>query len=238
MERPTCRSIPALLAKINLFAELGDGETTRIARHTRERALRRGEVLFHRGDPCTGIHVLVSGQVKLAAVSSCGKEKVVELVGPGRLIGTDSLVLNDSHGLSAEALSDCIVLQIARAGVEQELRGLSPFGKGILNAMAERTSHLVRDVESYALNTGTERVVEFLLREIQGIGPNGDEAVLHLQVSKCAIASRLNVTQEHFSRILHDLQALGLIAVDGRYIGIASIERLRAALPHPREAAA
>jgi CRP-like cAMP-binding protein len=46
-------------------------------------------------------------------------------------------------------------------------------------------------------------------------------------VAKGVIASRLNLTQEHFSRILHDLAALGLIEVQGRRIRVLDLERLR-----------
>jgi CRP-like cAMP-binding protein len=41
------------------------------------------------------------------------------------------------------------------------------------------------------------------------------------------IASRLNMTPEHFSRILHDLAAGGLIEVNGRSVSIPDLERLR-----------
>ena len=49
-----------------------------------------------------------------------------------------------------------------------------------------------------------------------------------LPVSKAIVASRLNLTPEHFSRILHDLQTLGLISVDGRDVHIVDVVRLRA----------
>ena len=49
-----------------------------------------------------------------------------------------------------------------------------------------------------------------------------------LPTNKGIIASRLNLTQEHFSRILHELTELGLIVVEGRKIHIPDIDRLRA----------
>jgi CRP-like cAMP-binding protein len=41
------------------------------------------------------------------------------------------------------------------------------------------------------------------------------------------IASRLNLTQEHFSRILHELSSLGLIVVEGKRIRIPSVPKLK-----------
>lgn len=48
-----------------------------------------------------------------------------------------------------------------------------------------------------------------------------------LPTNKGVIASRLNLTQEHFSRILHELSEKGLIVVDGRKIHIPDVEKLR-----------
>jgi CRP-like cAMP-binding protein len=46
-------------------------------------------------------------------------------------------------------------------------------------------------------------------------------------VSKKLVASRLNLTPEHFSRILQDLTMKKLIEVKGREVVILDIERLR-----------
>ncbi|MGC4062995.1 MAG: helix-turn-helix domain-containing protein [Aquabacterium sp.] len=47
-----------------------------------------------------------------------------------------------------------------------------------------------------------------------------------MPASKGTIASLLSVTPEHFSRILHDLQARGLIAVQRRQIHILDAQGL------------
>jgi len=52
--------------------------------------------------------------------------------------------------------------------------------------------------------------------------------VTTLHAAKGVIASRLNLTQEHFSRILHQLMEAGLIEVSRRDIHIPDIRRLRA----------
>jgi CRP-like cAMP-binding protein len=48
-----------------------------------------------------------------------------------------------------------------------------------------------------------------------------------LPTNKGVIASRLNLTQEHFSRILHELSENGLIVVEGRKIHIPDVDKLR-----------
>jgi len=41
------------------------------------------------------------------------------------------------------------------------------------------------------------------------------------------IASRLNMTPENFSRMMHDLATSGLIEVEGRQVRIHDLARLR-----------
>lgn len=53
-----------------------------------------------------------------------------------------------------------------------------------------------------------------------------ENTVLELHVNKGLIASRLNQTQEYFSRILRELSELGLIKVEGRRILIPGVDRL------------
>jgi CRP-like cAMP-binding protein len=50
-----------------------------------------------------------------------------------------------------------------------------------------------------------------------------------LPAKKGVIASRLSLTQEHFSRILHNLSHRGLILISGREIAIPDPEGLRRA---------
>ena len=47
-----------------------------------------------------------------------------------------------------------------------------------------------------------------------------------LPASKATISSRLSLTPEYFSRVLHELEAQGLIEIDGRDIRILDAKRL------------
>ncbi len=47
-----------------------------------------------------------------------------------------------------------------------------------------------------------------------------------LPVSKATIASRLSLTPEYFSRVLHELEAEGLVRIDKRDVHILDVHRL------------
>ena len=95
----------------------------------------------------------------------------------------------------------------------------------MLGALSMRLHHLIADVEAYSLHSGRQRIIGYLLRD--NPEPETRTLTVTLPTSKGTIASRLNLTQEHFSRILHELSEAGLIVVAGRKITITDVEKLR-----------
>jgi CRP-like cAMP-binding protein len=216
----------AFLASLPLFKELAPAELERIAAGTTTLNVPRGEVIFNRGDPCDGFHLVVYGQVKLAFTSPEGSEKVVEIVAPGHSFGEALMFMEKPYILMAQALADSMLLHVSKNVVFAEIERDPRFARKMLAGLSRRLHGLIGDVEAYSLQSGTERVVGYLLRQdVQSA--EGEHYVVTLPTSKSIVASRLNVTPEHFSRILHDLAAAGLLAVEGRAITIIDPERLK-----------
>jgi CRP-like cAMP-binding protein len=96
----------------------------------------------------------------------------------------------------------------------------------MIAGLSQRIERLVRELDRQALGSGSERFIDYLLRH--GKGQAGPFAVT-LPAAKAEIASQLNLTPEHFSRILHELAQAGLLQVQGRHITVPDPARLRAA---------
>ena len=220
-------NIEALLTHIPLFNSLAPEEISRIARGTREIHVSKGDILFHKGDLCTGFHLLVYGQMKLAFTSQQGSEKVVEILTQGQSFGEAILFMDKPYIVFAQALTDSLLLHVSKAAVYEELERDHSLCRKMLAGMAMRLHQLMTDVESYSLHSGKQRIIGYLLRELPESEHDGINVAVTLPTNKGVIASRLNLTQEHFSRILHELTELGLIVVEGRKIHIPSVVRLR-----------
>lgn len=216
--------IQNLLARVALFDQLDEQELAKVAAGTSEQHVRRGEAIFHRGEPCNGFHIVVYGQVKLVVVSPAGAEKVVRLLGPGESFGEALLFLDKPYILSAIALADSMLLAVDKTVLFAELDSHPMLARKMIAGLSKRLHAFVSDVKSYSLHSGTQRVIGYLLQAQESAG--GPE--VRLEVGKNVIASRLNLTPEHFSRILHDLSAKSLIRVNGRNITILDEEKFRA----------
>ena len=219
--------IPGLLSRMPLFSALAPDDLAHLAAATRERRLQKGERLFQRGEQPRGFFLIVWGQVKLAFTSAQGVEKIVEVVEQGQSFGEAMMFLDKPCVVSAQALSNSLLLHVCKAAVFGEMERDHGTLRKMLSSLAQRTHQLMLDVEGYSLLTGKQRIIGYLLNQVAQEGQGGTDACVDLSVAKSVIASRLNLTQEHFSRILHELSDKGLIVVDGRRIHIADVDQLR-----------
>ena len=98
-------------------------------------------------------------------------------------------------------------------------------------ARARRSAARTRVATSLSITPAKlgELVKSYLLRELPDSTEADETASVTLQTSKGVIASRLNLTQEHFSRILHELAEAGLLQVQGRRIVVRDTHRFRQA---------
>ena len=226
MNEQTHLNIAALLSHVPLFSGLDTGEIARIARGTREIHVAKGDILFHKGDSPTGFYLVVYGQVKLAISSSQGSEKVVDILSQGQTFGEAVMFMERPYMVYAQALKDSQLLLIAKNAILDELEKDPKLGRKMIASLSMRLHHLITDVEAYSLHSGRQRIIGYLLRETT----DTDAAALTvtLPTNKGIIASRLNLTQEHFSRILHELTEARLIVVEGRRITIPDVPKLRA----------
>lgn len=214
------------LARLALFADMAPEELDRVATGTTEVHAKRGEFLFRRGDPSTGFYAVLYGQVKLAFTSPHGGEKVIEIVGAGHSFGEAVMFIGKPYLVTAQTLADTLLLHIGKQVVLEELERDPGFMRRMLAGLSRRLHGLISDVEAYSLRSGSERVIGYLLSHVEAAANSGDGRQLTLPFSKAVLASRLNLTPEHFSRILHDLAKRKLISVSGKSITIPDVEKL------------
>lgn len=197
----------------------------RLGSAAREIRARKGEFLFYKGDPCHGIHLLLDGNIKLALPSPKGDEKITDILGPGQSFGEDCMFSQQPYSVLAQALSKVEVIFISTAAVLAELEHSKVLTRHMLDKLASRTHQVFGDIES-TTKTATRRIVDYLLALLPEGQALDAEASVRLPVNKGLIASRLNISQEHFSRLLRDLQQLELIGMQGNQVSIPDVRRL------------
>jgi CRP/FNR family transcriptional regulator, dissimilatory nitrate respiration regulator len=221
--------LPRYLSVLPLFSDLNIVELERLATGCQLRRLTRGETVFRVGEPCGEFHVTVTGQVKLFALSPNGQEKVIELVGPGNSFAEALMFMGKPYIINAQALTDTLLLTVQKHAVVGEIERDPRFALRMLAGISRRLHGLVNDVEAYALHSGMQRIIGYLLRDHAADDrEEGSAVTVSLPVSKATIASRLSLTPEYFSRVLHELEAAGLVRIDKRDVHILDVRQLAA----------
>jgi CRP-like cAMP-binding protein len=224
--------VQAFLAHLPLFHGLTAAEIARVAAGTTRRRLQRGETLFRQGEASTGLYGVVHGRVALTARSTRGRDRVSEIIGADRSFGEAIMFLDKPYIVGAKALSDSLLLHIAKETVFAELECNPGFARRIIAGLSAKLHATVRELDTYALGSGEQRFAAWLSR---GAPPAQQGALsVTLPAAKRAVASKLNLSAEHLSRILRHLSAEGLIKVQGRKVEIPDIARLRDWSERPR----
>src|SRR5688572_32473982 len=99
------RSVLGSLTSIAFFAGLEPAALEGLASTMRARRFKRGEVIFHIGDPGDALFVIVSGEVKISLPSDTGEEAILATLRAGDVFGELALLdgdrkstrLNSSH---------------------------------------------------------------------------------------------------------------------------------------------
>ena len=215
--------VPRYLSMLPLFNDLSPAELKHVADACILNRLVRADMVFRLGEPCNEFHVVVTGQVKLFVLSPTGQEKVVELIGPGQSFGEAIMFTDRPYILNAQALADTLLLTVSKQAVLSEIERDHRFALRMLAGL------ITPDAGRMSVDSGLQRVIDFLLRGQTFDDCEPSEArTVSLQVSKATIASRLSLTPEYFSRVLHELEGHGLIEIDRRDIRIPNLQRLTA----------
>ena len=217
--------VEAFLSKVPLFNSMPPDELARIALGVTELHADRGTIIFRRGDACVGFHVVLYGRIKLSFISASGGEKVMELIGPGQSFGEALMFMERDYIVTAQAVEDTMLLHVAKPVIFRELNDDPNFARKMLAGLSQRMHALMCDMESLSLCTGTQRVAAYLLKDVDD--EDSGAATMTLPVAKAVVASRLNLTPEHFSRIMADLSTRKMIAFRGRKVSILDNGALR-----------
>jgi CRP/FNR family transcriptional regulator len=170
-------------------------------------AVRRGQTLFHQGDPARCLFRVVSGAIRSSRILSDGRRQIGDFFLSGDFFGfgaTDVL----SH--SAEAIVDTAVSAYPHKALEGMLLQQPRLGRALLAVMSCRLADAQQRMVMLGCKTAEERVATFLIAMAERCG-EGD--VVHLPMTRADIADHLGLTAETVSRVLTKLRTDGLIAV-------------------------
>lgn len=209
--------LEGLLSNLLLFRQVTPRSIFQVAAQSRMQRVRRGAVLFHKGERLPGVIAMAYGSAKLSLRRTGGDEKVVRLLGPNGSFGEASVLLDRPCPVDVVALADSMLAVIPAAPLLRLLEHDAGFARNVVRMLGTRFLDLLSEFEASVQQNGVQRLAHYLDSLAQ---PNGtpDSWIVRLPANKTTVAGRLGVTKETMSRLLRELTNRDLITVSRREI--------------------
>jgi CRP/FNR family transcriptional regulator len=188
--------------------------------------LKRGEYLFHAGDPFKAVYVIRAGSVKTVTVSREGDEHVTGFYLPGELIGLDAIA-GGCHPCAAKALESTAVCEIGYGELEALSRKIPGLQRQLLRLMSCEIRHDRNMMVLLGGMPAEERLAALLVNLSDRFRQRGFSANdIRLSMSRYDIGSYLGLAVETVSRLFSRLQGEGFITVERKHVHIRDVEAL------------
>jgi len=219
------RLIEGVLTGLPLFRQVPRFHIATIASPTRIRSVRRGTVLFRRGDKLPGVVAFAYGSAKLALRRHDGEERVVRFLGAGEAFGEACALQDRPCPVDVATLSDSMFVTMPPGPLLRLVEQDPAFARNLLRSLADKFLGLLAELETSLQQSALQRLAAYLGTLAEPNGTPGT-CVAHLPASKTAVAARLGITKETMSRLLRELANRRLIAVTRRDIEVLDRDAL------------
>lgn len=225
---PTADPIRILLSTY-LFQDLSPAELEPLTRRLQSRSYRRGEYVFHSGDPAEHLHIVAAGQIRYSIITGDGDQWVLEVLTSGAVFGEPGLFAPErTRIVDAVAMQVSSVLSIGRACVVDFLHDHPPAMMRMLEALAADARLRTMAATEIGFMTILDRIVRKLIELSFTDGMEDDGRVqIALSVTQGTLAGLVGATRENVNRALSVLAADGTVRVENRRLLITDLAALR-----------
>lgn len=224
------RSVLEALSTIPFFAGLDGAALERVAAGMRSRRFRRGEVIFHIGDPGDALFVIVDGEVKISLPSETGDEAILATLRVGDVFGELALLDGAPRSASATAIGATETVVLPRDRFRELIATEALVRDALLASIAGELRRLTTHVEELHFLDITGRLAARLVRLTQEGGTKLSDGGIRLRtnLTQGDLAAMVGCTRQSVNKLLGQFTDDGLIRLDREGIVVTDLEGLAA----------
>jgi CRP-like cAMP-binding protein len=217
----------AALRRSGLFTACDDAALDSIVRVLRIRRFRRGETIFHQGDPGDALFVIASGSVKVVLPSDEGAEPaIVAILGAGEFFGELAILDGAPHSatiVTVEPTETLVLHRDAFLGLIDSDPGLR---RALLASLATEIRRLTGHVEDLHFLDLPGRLASRIVRLAASAGATTGEVRIAWPYTQSELAGMIGGSRQSVNRLLADLTDQGLVRLERDHLVVADLERL------------
>jgi CRP/FNR family transcriptional regulator, cyclic AMP receptor protein len=222
------RPLAETLAEVPFFAGLDGASLERVGRGMRTRRFRRGEVIFHQGDPGDALFIVTSGVIKIMLPSDSGEEAILATLRPGDVFGELALLDGAPRSATATALEATETVILPREQFRELLAAEPAIRDALLASIAGELRRLTNHVEELHFLDITGRLASRLARIAGDAGARQPDGTIRLRapLTQGDLAAMIGCTRQSVNKLLGMFTDDGLIRLERDSIVILDLEGL------------
>ncbi len=127
-----------ILREFPLFADLTESERAIIKERSSILEYKKGETIYEEASPPSAFYCIVLGRVAIFTKDQLGNKKVVEYLHRGKYFGIISLLTNEPHSVTTQALNDCLFLVIKKEDFDFLLKKIPSLAIDLSQTLSRR----------------------------------------------------------------------------------------------------
>jgi CRP/FNR family transcriptional regulator, cyclic AMP receptor protein len=215
------------LRSSGLFRAADEEAIDRIAAVLRIRRFRRGETVFHQGDPGDALFVVASGSVKVVLPGDDGSEPaIVAILRAGEFFGELAILDGAPHSATIVAVEPTETLVLHRDTFLELVDTDPTLRRTLLASLATEIRRLTGHVEDLHFLDLPGRLASRIVRLAASAGIESGEARIGWPYTQSELAGMIGGSRQSVNRLLADLTDQGLVRIERDHLVVADVGRL------------
>ena len=212
----------------NLFlAGLDPARCRDVLQLTVRRRYRKGDTLFHEGDPGNSLHMLVKGFVAIRTTTFKGDTATLAVLGPGDFFGEQALISVGAIRSASAVAIDPVETMALRAADFEQLRDADPrVDRLLLAALGVQVRRLSAQLAEALYLPAETRVVRRLRDLADVFGADSSETVV-IPITQEDLSTMAGTTRPTTNQVLQELVAKGVVQLARGRIDVVDVTLLR-----------
>jgi CRP-like cAMP-binding protein len=213
------------LRRIAFWADaLTEAEAQRALAGISQRKFAAGAYICHRGDRLDSWTGVLSGLVKISAISRDGKAMTFAGVGAGGWFGEGTVIKNEARKYDLVALRDTELALMNRATFMWLFNTSVGFNKFLVHQLNERMGQFIATIEHDRIHDPVARVARNLAWLFNPV--LYPDAGTHIQITQEELALLAGVSRQVANRALQQLEGAGLLRLERGGIAVFDVGTL------------
>ncbi len=189
----------SVLRRHPIFRDLDSAALDQLCRYAKTRTVKRGAVIFSKGDSGNSLFAVSSGTVRIGVSSADGREAMFNIIGAGEIFGEIALLDGRERTADAIATADGELLVVDRREFMPFLQSQPLLATKIIELLCTRLRWISDHVEQVILPSLPARLAKALVRltEKDDTKPTSSKlTITQLEISQMVGMSRESINKQ------------------------------------------